>query len=327
MTTDDMSSTIGPGPSEPDALEPMATGDLPADGGTLASSTPAGMGALDAPAPIARRSRLRPLALVGSAAILSAALASGSTYALLTSTLGRPDAVATPAASAAASSAEGQAVSAKPSAATGGGIIDIAAKATSWVVTITSQGVGGFSPFSVPSSGVGSGIIVSAGGLILTNAHVVEGGGTLTVEFADGRKVSAQVVSSDPTHDLAIIRAKATGLSAATLGDSSAVQVGQLAIAIGSPLGTFTDTVTQGIVSGLDRTIDVSSDTTRRQTQLTGLIQTDAAINPGNSGGPLLDTSGAVIGIITAQAGNAQGVGFAIPIDAAKALITSAGQA
>jgi len=194
-------------------------------------------------------------------------------------------------------------------------------------VTITTEGVAGFSPFSVPSSGVVSGIIVSADGLILTNAHVVEGDGTLTVEFADGRTVPARVVSTDPTHDLAIVRADATGLPAATLGESSAIQVGQVAIAIGSPLGTFTDTVTQGIISGLDRTIDVSGATTRTRTKLTGLIQTDAAINPGNSGGPLLDASGAVIGVITAQAGNAQGVGFAIPIDAARALIAAAGQA
>ena len=107
-----------------------------------------------------------------------------------------------------------------------------------------------------------------------------------------------------------------------TLGDSSALQVGQLAIAIGSPLGTFTDSVTQGIVSGLDRSITVGDSTAPTFTEnLTGLIQTDAAINPGNSGGPLLDASGSVIGIVTASLSSAQDIGFAIPINQAKQMI------
>jgi S1-C subfamily serine protease len=100
--------------------------------------------------------------------------------------------------------------------------------------------------------------------------------------------------------------------------------VGEVAIAIGSPRGTFSDTITQGIVSGLGRTIDVGDGLSRRTTHLTGLIQTDAAINPGNSGGPLLDAAGKVIGIVTASASNSQGVGFAIPIAAALPLIRSA---
>ena len=99
--------------------------------------------------------------------------------------------------------------------------------------------------------------------------------------------------------------------------------MGELAIAIGSPLGTFTDSVTQGIVSGTDRTVTVGDRTTRNTENLTGLIQTDAAINPGNSGGPLLDVSGSVIGIITASASNSEGVGFAIPINQAKQLIAA----
>ncbi len=131
----------------------------------------------------------------------------------------------------------------------------------------------------------------------------------------------ATVVATDAAHDLALVKVNATGLTPVTLGDSSSVQVGQLAIAIGSPLGTFTDSVTQGIVSGTDRTITVGDRTTRNTENLTGLIQTDAAINPGNSGGPLLDVSGSVIGIITASASNSQGVGFAIPINQAKQLI------
>ena len=125
-------------------------------------------------------------------------------------------------------------------------------------------------------------------------------------------------------HDLALIKIDATGLTPVTLGDSSAVAVGQMAIAIGSPLGTFTDSVTQGIVSGTDRSITVGDQATRVQEDLSGLIQTDAAINPGNSGGPLLDAAGSVIGIVTATASGAQDMGFAIPINQAKSLIAGA---
>jgi serine protease Do len=113
-------------------------------------------------------------------------------------------------------------------------------------------------------------------------------------------------------------------LTPVTLGDSSAIQVGQLAIAIGSPLGTFTDSVTQGIVSGLNRDISVGDRTSQLSEDLKGLIQTDAAINPGNSGGPLLDVNGSVVGIITASDSSAQDMGFAIPINQAKEMIAKA---
>ena len=122
--------------------------------------------------------------------------------------------------------------------------------------------------------------------------------------------------------DLAIVKVNATGLPTAPIGDSSTIQVGQQAIAIGSPLGEFTDSVTSGIVSALGRSIDVEG------SSLTNLIQTDTAINPGNSGGPLLDASGSVIGINTATSTAAQGIGFAIPIDIARPMLAqaSAGQ-
>ena len=192
----------------------------------------------------------------------------------------------------------------------------IAAAAEASVVTIsTSAG---------RDSGVGSGIVVSPDGLILTNDHVVAGGGQLSVELADGRTFDATVVTEDAPGDLAVIRVEATGLTPATLGDSAGIQVGEGVLAIGSPLGTFTETVTKGIVSGLDRQITVRSELTGRPTTLTHLIQTDAAINPGNSGGPLLDESGKVIGIATATSTDAQGLGFAIPIDTAKAIIAQA---
>jgi S1-C subfamily serine protease len=188
-------------------------------------------------------------------------------------------------------------------------------------VTITADGLTSNGPFSVPTTGVGSGLILTSNGYILTNRHVVENSRTLTVTLMDGRDLAASVVRISDTTDLALIKVDATGLPAATIGDSDSIEVGQTAIAIGSPLGTFTETVTRGVVSGLDREITVTDAATRRQTTLKGLIQTDAAINPGNSGGPLLDAAGQVIGLNTAVATSAEGLGFAIPIGAAKDLI------
>ena len=144
---------------------------------------------------------------------------------------------------------------------------------------------------------------------------------SLIVALFDGRELPATIVKISDTTDLALIKIDATGLRAAPIGDSAALQVGQTAIAIGSPLGTYTETVTRGIVSGLNREITVTDQSRRSQTTLTGLIQTDAAINPGNSGGPLLDAAGNVIGINTAGATSAEGLGFAIPIAAANDLI------
>jgi S1-C subfamily serine protease len=258
--------------------------------------------------------RLAPLIVV--VGLLSASLSAVGTYAAITLT-------AKPAA-AAATAAGGSGAAQQVSVTESDAIVRVASLVKPSVVTITSSGASGLSPFSVPSTGVGSGFIVSANGLILTNNHVVTGATSLTVVLYDNRSLTATVVSADSTHDLALVKVDATGLTPVTLGDSSSVQVGQLAIAIGSPLGTFTDSVTQGIVSGLNRSITVSDPSTRSQEDLSGLIQTDAAINPGNSGGPLLDASGSVIGIITASSSNAQDMGFAIPINQAKAMIAAA---
>ncbi len=177
-------------------------------------------------------------------------------------------------------------------------------------------------------TGTGSGVIVRSDGLILTNHHVVADAKTVQVLLSDGRILDGTVEGVDTLTDLALVKIDATGLPAAALGDSSAVQVGQSAIAIGSPLGEYPGSVTEGIVSGLDRTIDVQNDTTGATEHLSHLIQTDAAINPGNSGGPLLNSSGQVLGIDTAEAGNSQGIGFAIPINLAKPIIdqVAAGQ-
>jgi putative serine protease PepD len=186
------------------------------------------------------------------------------------------------------------------------------------VVTITTS--------AGRSTGVGSGVVLSAGGLILTNDHVVAGGDALSVALQDGRTFDATIVSEDAAADLAVIRVAATDLVPAQLGVSSGVQVGSAVLAIGSPLGTYTETVTKGIVSGLDRQITVRSEVTGRPTQLNHLIQTDAAINPGNSGGPLVAADGKVIAINTATSTDAAGLGFAIPIDDARTLIAQAEQ-
>jgi S1-C subfamily serine protease len=253
--------------------------------------------------------------------VLSAALASAGTGALLT--------IAAPGdAGTAGTGATPNAVT----AATGDvapDLVDVVAAARQSVVTITADGSStrGLSPFSIPTTGVGSGIIVSADGYILTNRHVIEDSSSLTIALFDGRELSGTVVAVSEETDLALVKVDATGLAAATIGDSSAIDVGQTAIAIGSPLGTYTETVTKGIISGTNRDITVTDERTGRPTRLTGLIQTDAAINPGNSGGPLLDATGAVVGVNTAVATSAEGLGFAIPISAAADLIAQAGAA
>jgi S1-C subfamily serine protease len=255
----------------------------------------------------------RGLAGLFTVSLASAVLASAGTVAILGGSFAATPAATTP-------TAIGRTV------ATGSDpedITDVVAAARESVVTITADGVASsrFSPFSVPVTGVGSGVVLTADGYILTNRHVVDGSQSLTVAFADGQELPATIVKISDTTDLALIKVDATGLHAASIGDSGALQVGQTAIAIGSPLGTYTETVTRGIVSGLDREITVTDQSTRRESTLSGLIQTDAAINPGNSGGPLLDAAGNVIGINTAVATSAEGLGFAIPIGAANDLI------
>ncbi len=187
------------------------------------------------------------------------------------------------------------------------------------VVVIETQGAG----FGGTATGIGSGFIYDANGYILTNDHVIADGGTITVTLADGRQFPGTVVRADAAADLAVVKVNATGLPVATIGSSADLQVGQLVVAIGDPLGQFANTVTTGVVSGLDRQITAGSGP-RNAEQLSGLIQTDAAINQGNSGGPLVNAAAQVIGINTATASDAQGLGFAIPIDAARALMSAA---
>ncbi len=158
--------------------------------------------------------------------------------------------------------------------------------------------------------GTGSGFIIRSDGYILTNEHVVHGAQQLQVTLFGGKKFNGRVVGTDPTTDLAVVKIDAKNLPAVEMGNSSELLPGEWVMAIGNPYGLH-DTVTAGIVSALGRSLEDPD-------QTGNLIQTDAAINPGNSGGPLVDLSGKVIGINEAIIANAQGLGFAIPIDLAK---------
>ncbi len=254
-----------------------------------------------------------------AAAILSAILASGGTVLVLDAT-GALDRAA-PAGGTGTPAASHQAVTIDESSA----VIDVAAKVNPAVVRITASTegtdqLGG----AIPETGVGSGIIFDPAGWILTNRHVVRNSnGTtasqLSIELNDGRQFTGRVYGIDTLTDLAIVRIDATGLPSVTLGASADLKVGELAIAIGSPLGTYTNSVTSGIVSATGRSVVVEAGV-----RLNDLIQTDAAINPGNSGGPLLDAAGNVIGINTAVAQGSNGIGFAIPIDIAKPIMSQA---
>jgi serine protease DegQ len=174
-------------------------------------------------------------------------------------------------------------------------------------------------PNEEPSSSLGSGVIVSTQGIILTNHHVIEGADEIEVAFADGRKRNAKLIGSDPETDIAVLKIDATDLpNPITLGKMESVQVGDVVLAIGNPFGVG-QTVTSGIVSALGRNqLGINT--------FENFIQTDAAINPGNSGGALVDTKGNLIGINTAiysRSGGNMGIGFAIPINTAKQVMES----
>ena len=169
---------------------------------------------------------------------------------------------------------------------------------------------------SQKSAGLGSGVVVSADGYILTNFHVVEAASEIEVALNDGRTLKAQVVGSDPESDLAVLKIKADKLPAVTFGHMDSLRVGDVVLAIGNPFGVG-QTTTMGIVSALGRShLGINT--------FENFIQTDAAINPGNSGGALIDTAGHLVGINTAiysRSGGSQGIGFAIPVSSAKAIM------
>jgi Trypsin-like serine proteases, typically periplasmic, contain C-terminal PDZ domain len=272
-------------------------------------------------APVRTPGRRSSVRTVVATALLSAVLASGSTAAIVSLVhpgSSTPAAATAPTANAAVTTTGGTTTVQQED------ITAVVASARDSVVTLTSQIGGGRGAFGVVGTGVGSGIILTADGYALTNRHVVEGSTSLTATMADGTDFPAKVVTVSDTRDLALVKIEATGLTPATIGPSTGIEVGQTAIAIGSPLGTYTETVTKGIISALDRTITVQDEQTGRPVTLSGLIQTDAAINPGNSGGPLLNAIGQVVGVNTATASSAEGLGFAIPIDEAASLIAQA---
>jgi S1-C subfamily serine protease len=167
---------------------------------------------------------------------------------------------------------------------------------------------------AVPVRGMGSGIVFDSNGGILTNHHIVEDAEKVEVLTPDGKKFQGEVLGSDPMSDIAVVRVDGEGLPAVKLGDSDKLVVGQIAIAIGNPYGFILPgpAATVGVVSALKRHIHVEGH------MYEDLIQTDASINPGNSGGPLVDSSGMVVGVNTANIPFAQGIGFAIPINTAR---------
>ena len=272
--------------------------------------------------PTPTRTRLRSarrgatIRLVLASALLSAALASGGTAALLlaTASIGarRPATAAAPTTTAPTAAPVGATVTQLDAS---DAVAAVAAAAEPSVVTIAAAGGGR------NASAGGSGIVVSADGLILTTAVVAPADTTYDILLADQHETTARVVASDAAHGLVLLRAATTSLTPARIGTGAALTVGQLVVAVGSPLGEFTDTVTAGIVSGLARSIDLRDPSTGRRVALDGLVQTDAAINAGSSGGPLLDAAGTVVGVIVTSAADGRGIGFAIPIGDALALL------
>lgn len=186
------------------------------------------------------------------------------------------------------------------------------------VVEIQTESVtNGSNPFQqYVSSGAGSGVILTQDGYIVTNHHVIEDANSITVRTRSGDEYNASLIGSDEQSDLAVLKIDATGLTPAVLGDSTTLEVGDLAIAIGNPLGELGGSVTSGIISALDREMTIDGQTMT-------LLQTDAAVNPGNSGGGLFNANGDLIGIVNAKSSgeNVEGIGFAIPISTATDII------
>lgn len=200
-------------------------------------------------------------------------------------------------------------------------VIDVYERVSPSVVSITTQVLRRGFFFEIPEEGAGSGFVLDLEGHILTNYHVISSAREIDVNLSDEYVLPATVVGVDPRNDVALLQVDAPAdiLVPVIFGDSERLQVGQRAIAIGNPFGQFGRTLTTGVISALDRTIEGSDGRT-----ITGIIQTDAAINRGNSGGPLLDSNGRVIGINTAifsPTGTSAGVGFAVPIDTVKRLL------
>ncbi|WP_051853061.1 S1C family serine protease [Streptomyces aureocirculatus] len=317
--------------TEPSSQQPPVYPPPPAFGPAPAEPGPAD------PAHSGRRRARGPVALLAAVALAAAAVGGGAAYAVQTLTGGNDG-------SDGARNVNGTSVSTGSK----GTVAGVASAVSPSIVEIKATGGAGKS--------TGSGVIITSDGEIVTNNHVVSGASEITVQTSDGKTYKAEIVGTDSKKDLALIKLEgASGLRAASLGDSDDVQVGQEVVAIGSPEG-LTGTVTSGIISALDRDVTVSADPGRGQEQQPGdgwpfefggeqfngdtgsskttykALQTDASLNPGNSGGALIDMSGNIVGInsamyapSSAQAGAQQaasgsvGLGFAIPINTVKA--------
>lgn len=201
-------------------------------------------------------------------------------------------------------------------------ISKVAAKVSPSVVSIVTT-TSARSAWGYSSQGAGTGVIVSKDGYIMTNNHVIKGASKVSIVLSDGTEYDkVVVVGSDPLNDIAFVKIEGvSNLTPAELGNSGKLRIGQRVVAIGNALGQFDNTVTSGIVSAMGRPLVASSSDGSDAESLTDLIQTDAAINSGNSGGPLVDLSGRVIGINTAVATDANGIGFAIPINATRGVL------
>ena len=338
---DPLQSAQQPAPQQQTAQQPAVgpaagwqaptapAGDGHGGGGTALLAPPAAE-----PAPHARKRRNRgPFALLAAVAIVAAAIGGGTAYGIQELT-GKDQVVAT-----------STTTSVVPSSKTGD-VATIAAAVSPSVVEVSATLGNGTS--------TGSGVVITSGGEVVTNNHVVSGANSIKVTTSDGKSYTAKVVGTDSKKDLALIKLEnASGLKAATLGDSAGVKVGDTVVAIGSPEG-LTGTVTSGIVSALDRDVTVSTDESQGQQQQSGgdgnwpfqfggrqfngdtgestttykALQTDASLNPGNSGGALIDAAGDIIGINSAMYSAAAdssssdagsvGLGFAIPINTVK---------
>lgn len=184
------------------------------------------------------------------------------------------------------------------------------------VVAINVTGTASYYHYTYPTEGSGSGVIVSEDGYIVTNNHVISGGNSVTVFLNDTTSYPAAVIGSDSVTDIAVLKINATGLTAAKFGDSSTLRVGDFALAIGNPLGEYQGSVTFGIISALNRDVEIQNETHR-------MFQVDAAINPGNSGGGMFDSNGMLIGIVTAKniSEEVEGLGFVLPMNDVKPVI------
>ncbi len=204
-------------------------------------------------------------------------------------------------------------------------VINVVKKASPAVVSIVvsknpGNAQGGMTQEEIAG---GSGFLVTADGIIVTNKHVVsDPTATYTAIANNGKKYPAKILATDPANDVALIKIDGGNFPTLKLGNSSSLQIGQTVVAIGNSLGQFSNTVSKGIVSGLGRNLTASGGFGESE-QLTNIIQTDAAINLGNSGGPLLDIDGNVIGVNVAMAQGAQNIGFALPSDQIKKIILS----